>query len=115
MAAKNKFCDTVKVWDDSTMSGHAKTYTSGYRRVNRQRYKQRSDDCGESDFVELGKPPPIGECIKLVKKSLTCPMSMLFQFFLAETLATNSYAWRLIFAYYGGVTTAPRNKSSQEL
>jgi hypothetical protein len=49
------------------MSGHTKMYTSGVRRVNRRRLKLQIEESNDTDFVNLGTLPPIGECIKLVK------------------------------------------------
>ena len=60
---------TTKAWDDSSMSGHSKMYTSGYRRVNRRRLRTQNEDFSDiTDFTILGTPPPAGECIRLVNR-----------------------------------------------
>merc|ERR1712156_704324 len=56
-----------KAWDDSSMTGHSKMYTSGYRRVNRRRLRTQIEDCCDenSEYILLGSPPPVGECLRL--------------------------------------------------
>lgn len=42
-------------------------YTSGYRRVNRRRLRTQIEDCKDDEqYTNLGTPPPVGECIRLV-------------------------------------------------
>lgn len=56
-----------KTWDEHSVSGHSRMYTSGYRRVNRRRLRTQSEDCkDDSQYTNLGTPPPVGECIRLV-------------------------------------------------
>ena len=57
----------IKVWDDKAASTHSKTYSSGYRRVNRQRYRKRSEEC-DAEYTSLGTLPQLGECIRLVNE-----------------------------------------------
>ena len=61
---------TIKAWDDSSMTGHSKMYTSGYRRVNRRRLRTQIEDCCDenSEYILLGTPPPVGECLRLVNR-----------------------------------------------
>ena len=66
---KNILKTKNKVWDDKSASSHSKTYTSGYRRVNRQRYRKRSEEC-DADYTSLGTLPQLGECIRLVNNSI---------------------------------------------
>ena len=55
-----------KPWDDLSVYGHSKLYSSGYRRANRRQLRKQISDCDDSEFTKLGSPPPLGECIRLV-------------------------------------------------
>ena len=60
------FVPKIKVWDDNTVSGHSRVYSSGYRRLNRKRHLAQIEDCDNNEFVYLGTLPSLGECIRLV-------------------------------------------------